>query len=188
MIQTAQTTKTLPRTLEEFIDWEPNDGFKYEWNDGEIIKSTRMKQEQYYIYDRLLDLFIDRGYKKSGTIIAEPDVHLSSIQMRRPDIACFTKDQYEGGIVDKAAIPAFAIEIISNNDQINQMEKKLTEYFLGGVQVVWVIIPNNKIVYIHTNITRREVKICLGNDVCSAAPALPDFEIRVDELLTPPKA
>ena len=28
----------LPKTLAEFLEWEPEDGFKYEWNDGEIIK------------------------------------------------------------------------------------------------------------------------------------------------------
>jgi len=183
MIQTSQTTETLPRTLEEFIDWEPNDGFKYEWNDGGIIQFTGMKQEQYYIYDRLLDLFIERGYKKSGTMIAEPDVQLSGIQMRRPDIACFDKGQFERGGNGEAAIPAFAIEIVSRNDQINQMEKKLVEYFKAGVRVVWVIIPSHKIVYVHTCTTRREVKVCLGSDICSAAPVLPDFEIQVDALL-----
>lgn len=182
MIQTAQITDTLPSTLEEFIDWEPNDGFKYEWNDGEIIKSTRMNQDQFYIYDRLLDLFIDRGYKKSGTLIAEPDVKLSGIQMRRPDIACFYKEQFAGGKKDQAAIPAFLIEIISRNDQINQMEKKITEYFKAGVQVVWTINPQEMVVNVYTS--RREMKACIESDTCSAAPVLPDFEIRVDELLS----
>lgn len=187
MIQTSQTTDTLPRTLEEFTAWEPNDGFKYEWNDGEIIQFTGMKQEQFYIYDILLELFFDKGYKKSYSMIAEPDVDLSGIQMRRPDIAFYTKEQVKEGRKGDGVIPAFAIEIISRNDQINQMEKKLVEYFKAGVQVVWVIIPNHKIVYVHTYSNRREVKLCLGSDVCSAAPVLTDFEIRVDALLTSPE-
>ncbi len=184
MIQTSQSTETLPRTLEEFAAWEPTDGFKYEWNDGEIIQFTGMKKEQFYIYDILLDLFIDKGYKKTGTLMAEPDVELTGIQMRRPDIACFTKEQVERGRNGGETIPAFAIEIISSNDQINQMEKKLVEYFKAGMQVVWVIIPSHKIVYVHTYTNRREVKLCLGSDICSAAPVLPDFEIPVDALLT----
>lgn len=183
MIQTSQTIEMLPRTLEEFINWEPNDGFKYEWNDGEIIKFTGMQKEQFYIYDTLLGLFIDGGYKKLGTLIAEPDVDLSGIQMRRPDIAYYTKAQIEKGRKGEEVIPDFVIEIISSNDQINQMEKKLTEYFKAGVQVVWVIIPNHKVVYVHTYTSRREVSICLENDVCSATPVLPDFEISVNQLL-----
>jgi len=30
--------QSVPKTLAEFMIWEPNDGFKYEWNDGELIK------------------------------------------------------------------------------------------------------------------------------------------------------
>lgn len=29
----------LPKTLEEFRDWEPTDGFKYEWYDGGLSNS-----------------------------------------------------------------------------------------------------------------------------------------------------
>lgn len=183
MIQTASTTETLPHTLEEFIAWEPNDGFKYEWNDGEIIQFTGMQKEQFYIYDILLDLFFDKGYRKTHSMIAEPDVDLTGIQMRRPDIAFYTKEQVKNGQKGEEIIPAFAIEIISRNDQINQLEKKLTEYFKAGVQVIWVIIPSQSIVYVHTNSNRREVKLCLGSDLCSATPVLPDFEIQVDVLL-----
>lgn len=187
MIQASQITETLPRTLEEFIDWEPNDGFKYEWNDGEIIQFTGMKQAQFYIYDILLELFFDKGYKKSHSMIAEPDVELTGIQMRRPDIAFYTKEQVKKGRKEETVIPAFAIEIISSNDQINQMEKKLVEYFKAGMQVVWVVIPSQRIVYVHSYSNRREVKLCLGSDVCSAAPVLPDFEIQVDALLASPE-
>lgn len=183
MIQISQTPETLPHTLEEFIAWEPNDGYKYEWNDGEIIKFRGMQKEQFYIYDILLGLFFDKGYKKLGTLIAEPDVDLSGIQMRRPDIAYYAKEQIEKGRRGEEVIPAFVMEIISSNDQINQMEKKLTEYFKAGVQVVWVIIPNHKVVYVHTYTSRREVRISLENDMCSAAPVLPDFEISVNQLL-----
>ncbi len=39
----------LPKTLAEFILWEPEDGLKYEWNDGELIKFTGMNRKQLYI-------------------------------------------------------------------------------------------------------------------------------------------
>jgi hypothetical protein len=43
----------LPQTLEAFIDWEPTDGFKYEWNDGEIVRFSGMQKKQYFIYGTL---------------------------------------------------------------------------------------------------------------------------------------
>lgn len=175
MIQTSQALNQLPRTLEEFLIWEPNDGFKYEWNDGELIQFTGMKKEQLYIYDLLLDLFIEKGYKKSGTLVAEQEVMITGLQMRRPDIAYFTKEQIKRSRNSENVIPEFVIEIISNNDQINQLEKKITEYFKAGVKVIWNIIPEQEVVYVYTS--RRDVKICLENDICSAKPVLSDFEI-----------
>jgi hypothetical protein len=41
----------LPQSLDEFMEWEPEDGFKYEWNDGALIQTTGMKKQQYFIYD-----------------------------------------------------------------------------------------------------------------------------------------
>ncbi|GAB3514909.1 hypothetical protein GCM10027442_30280 [Emticicia fontis] len=40
----ATESTNLPRTLAEFIEWESNDGFKYEWNDGELIRFSGMKR------------------------------------------------------------------------------------------------------------------------------------------------
>ena len=50
-------TQILPKTLIEFLNWEPNDGFKYEWNDGELIKFEGMNKKQVYIYNVLNKLF-----------------------------------------------------------------------------------------------------------------------------------
>lgn len=182
MVQTSQTTTdTLPQSLEAFLAWEPNDGYKYEWNEGEIIQFTGMQESQMHIYDKLLDLFIDLGYKKSGTLIAEQNVTLSGIQLRRPDIAYFTREQVRQSALGTKSLPEFVIEIISSHDQINQLERKIAEYFEAGVQVIWVVIPEQQKVYVHTS--PRDVKACLEGDLCSAAPVLPEFEISVNDML-----
>ncbi|MPR33829.1 Uma2 family endonuclease [Salmonirosea aquatica] len=182
MLQTSQTTtETLPQSLETFLDWEPNDGFKYEWDDGEIIQFTGMNKEQAYIYGILSRLFFRKGYAEVGALIAEQNVHLSGIQLRRPDIAYFTYEQLVQGKKGNEMIPAFVIEIISNNDEINKMERKLTEYFKAGVQIAWIVIPEEQVVNVYTS--RRDVRACLENDICSAAPVLPDFEISVNDML-----
>ena len=87
--------QSVPKTLAEFLNWEPNDGYKYEWNDGELIKFTGTNKKQVYIYDVLLDLLYEKGYKKVGALISEYDTMLSGIQMRRPDIAYLTKEQIQ---------------------------------------------------------------------------------------------
>jgi Uma2 family endonuclease len=177
MIQTATPATQLPRTLEEFLVWEPTDGLKHEWNDGELITFIGMKQQQWYVYKVLQNLFIEKGYFKSGTLIAEPDVMLTGIQMRRPDIAYFTNEQIKRGRENQDAVPEFVIEVISTNDQIIPVRNKLREYFKNGVRVAWLVYPDAQEVEVFTSY--KEVKICTGTDVCSAAPVLPEFEIRV---------
>jgi Uma2 family endonuclease len=171
----------IPRTLEEFMAWEPEDGFKYEWNDGELIKFTGINKKQIKVYDILNTLFIKKGYWETGTFVSEYDVMLSGIQMRRPDIAYLSKKQLNEADQGEDPIPEFVVEIISENDNINKVEAKIKEYYKAGVKVVWLIFPEEKTVHVYTS--RREVKICIENDICSANPILPEFEIGVDELL-----
>lgn len=180
MVVEKENVLNLPRTLAEFMLWEPNDGFKYEWNDGELIKFDGMNKKQINIYNILNRLFISKGYWETGTFVAEYDVQLSGIQMRRPDIAYLTNAQLDEADKGQDPIPPFVIEIISENDNINKVLSKISEYYKAGVQIVWLIFPEEKEVHVYSS--RRDVKICIENDICSAAPILPEFEIGIDVL------
>ena len=179
MIATKDET-TVPKTLEEFVQWEFNDDQKYEWNDGELIQFKGMDKKQVYIYDILNKLFIQKGYWQTGTLVSEYDVMLSGIQMRRPDIAYLSSIQIKSAKQGNDEIPKFVMEIISGNDNINKVEAKITEYYNAGLQVVWLIFPDQQMVHVYTS--RRTVKICFEDDICSANPVLPDFEISVATL------
>ena len=179
MIATKDET-TVPKTLEEFVQWEFNDDQKYEWNDGELIQFKGMDKKQVYIYDILNKLFIQKGYWQTGTLVSEYDVMLSGIQIRRPDIAYLSSIQIKSTKQGNDEIPAFVMEIISGNDNINKVEAKITEYYKAGLQVVWLIFPDQQMVHVYTS--RRTVKICFEDDICSANPVLPDFEVSVATL------
>jgi Uma2 family endonuclease len=171
---------TLPRTLEEFMAWESEDGFKYEWNDGELIKFVGMNKTQFHIFGILNRYFISKGFWEKGTFVAEQDVQLSGIQMRRPDIAYFTIEQEGNMKQGEDEIPEFAIEIISGNDKANKVEEKTIEYFKAGVKVLWLIYPDNKTVQVYTSL--KQAQICTDDDICSAKPVLEDFEIKVSDI------
>ena len=156
---------------------------RYECNDGELIKFTGMEKKQLYIFANLNNLFIKKGCWEMGTFVSEYDTMLSGtppagIQMRRLDIAYFTKQQVENTKKGEDEIPEFVIEIISGNDQINLVEKKIVEYYKAGV--VWLILPEEKTVHVYTS--RKQVQICTDDDICSAKPVLPDFEISVNAI------
>jgi Uma2 family endonuclease len=109
---------------------------RYEWNDGELIKFTGMKKRQYYIYDVLNRLFFEKGYINQGSLMTEPDVMLTGIQMRRLGIAYFTREKVQRGRKGEDVIPEFVIEVISESDQSYKVEEKVVKYFKAGVKVV----------------------------------------------------
>ncbi len=110
---------------------------------------------------------------------------LTGIQMRRPDLAYFNGEQIDNSLSSEdKPIPAFVIEVISPTDDAVKVDEKVGEYFKAGVQVVWHVYPETEAVYIYTS--RRKVGICVEDDICSARPVLPDFEISVKDLFTVP--
>jgi Uma2 family endonuclease len=170
----------LPKTLEEFIEFESNDGLKYEWNDGELITFEGLKSVHLQIYRILSRLFFRNEIRNRGTIVAKQDVMLTPLELRRPDIAYFTKEQVKNTKNDIEEIPEFVIEVISGNDNINKVEEKIIEYFKAGVKIVWLIMPESRTVHVYTS--KKNVTICYDNDICSAKPVLEDFEISVNDI------
>jgi len=170
----------LPKTLEEFMVWQQTDGFKYEWNNGEIIQLRGMDIKQLFIFEVINDIFNKKEFWKKGTLVAEQNIILNDVQLRRPDIAYFTKLQVQHGRNGGTQIPEFIIEVISTNDKPYQIEKKITEYFKAGVKVIWNIYPEPELVYVFTS--RKQVQICMEDDICSATTVLPEFEVKVSEI------
>ena len=181
MLVSSQKTNR-PQSLAEFQDWELIDGYKYEWNDGEIIKFEKIKKKHLFIIRKLSRIFAKTvAYKNGGEFITEQDIMLTGIQMRRPDLAYFSGSQIDRSVnSDEEPIPEFVVEVISPTDDIEKVEEKVVEYFKAGVGVVWHIFPENQVIYVYTS--RKQVTIYTEDDICSAAPILPDFGISVNEL------
>lgn len=181
---TRRPAARIPRnmTLERFRRWKPEDGWKYEWVNGQIEKSEpAMTHQQAYIADNLIRRFHQtEAFRQGGTMMTEVEATLLDNEIRRPDVAFLTRHQLRGGKVDVPFTPAFVVEIISTNDGINKIRHKLRSYFKAGVQVVWHIFPETQTVDVYTS--PLSVQICEGAQVCSAAPAIPDFQMTADEV------
>lgn len=174
-------SKIRKMSLERFRQWRSSDGWKYDWNNGEISKYKKMVSEkQRYIVQNLLDSFYAKGLNVQGGLMPESEMSYDSKRYRVPDIAYYTKEQTKAAAKGQHAVASFAIEILSNTDLAKDIENKLWEYFDEGVQVVWHILPYRKIVKIYTS--PFDVKVCINDIVCSAKPALPDFEITVNQI------
>ena len=166
----------------DFLNWKPDDGFVYEWNNGVLEPTYGMKQEELFIIQRITRQFAKTSaYEHFSELVSEINCWVSDEQMRRPDLSYYTAEQIRETAAGKNVIPAFVIEIISEHDDIRKVERKLIEYFKAGVQVVWRIIPDIRTVSVYTS--PKTVVICTDDDVIHAAPVVPDLTLTVNDLL-----
>lgn len=179
-VKPLNTQTELPRriSLANFLKKyrEGGDGIKYEFNNGIIEKTYAMKKNEIYIFGNLLRVFMHtKAFQEDAIIVSEVETWTSDTQFRKPDISYWTAQQQTDGV---ESVPLFAIEVISKNDPINVVNNKVLEYFKSGVQVLWHIFPEQKMVYVFTS--PSQITVCFEDDICSAAPVLIDFEISVN--------
>jgi Uma2 family endonuclease len=104
-------------------------------------------------------------------------------QVRKPDVAFvrhgrLTVAELSGGYSEVA--PDLAVEVISPNDEAEDLEIKIREYRRAGVRLIRVIFPVARVARVHrldkTAIDLDEADDLVGEDV------LPGFRVRVGEL------
>ena len=180
----ATKPKAAPRrlTLEEFRRKysDREDGYKYEYVKGEIIKTpSNMNPTQLFIVRNLSSFFAKTSAYASGAeLIPEVDQVTLPLQLRRPDLSLWTSERIEKA--QDESVSEFVIEIISPTDRSVKVEEKVLEYFEAGVKVVWLLFPQTQTAHVYTS--PISVTICKGGRVCSAAPVVPDFEMRAEEV------
>jgi Uma2 family endonuclease len=99
---------------------------------------------------------------------------------RRPDVAFVSTARWP---LDRAlprtgdwdVVPDLAIEVISPNDVFKDVLAKVREYFHYGVQVVWVIAPEEQQVYVYDS--PAHVRILTGQDELMGGEVIPGFRM-----------
>lgn len=174
--------KPRPISWETFkkVYLEREDGFKYEWVDGYVEKTSRtMDKKQFFIQWNLSEFLTTLNV--GGLLIAEGDNFFSG-QHRRPDIAYYTHEQIRLAQNDAAnkVVPQFVIEVISTNDQMNKAVEKMKNYRAAEVPIVWQIFPLQHEIHVYRG---KQMTVCVGDDICSAEPVIAGFKMTVNEVL-----
>ncbi len=191
MTQTAplvrKSSLKTPQTVAEFEKWVLSRKLKniYEFRYGNIIKKGGMKQLEFFIVKFLSRSFTKTlAYQNEGELLPESDVPIDDFRKRIADLAYFNENQVNQAANGQKVIPSFAIELLSPNEVLEDIEDKIQDYFDAGVQVVWYISPKKKLIYVYTS--PSDVKIYKGEQICHARPALPDFEFKTEDLFVIP--
>ena len=171
----------LTMTKDDFLRWESDDNYVYEFNNGVLEPTTSMRQDEILMLKRLTRRFQQtNAYEQEGELVAEVDVWVAEKQQRRPDVAYYTASQLSLIAIGESVVPGFVVELASESDIELKSLIKRHEYFAAGVQVIWWVYPLYKEVYVYTS--PKTVIICTDDDILSAAPALPDLQMTVTEL------
>lgn len=151
---------------------------------GAVIKTKRTRDyKQIFIFGTLDDFFqkLKHQGKVSGKLITEVDTFFLK-NHRRPDIAWFSDEQISMAKDGTAPVPKFVVEIISTKDQMNLVEDKMEDYRLAGVQVVWQVFPQFEKIHVYGGTHLNQMTVCRGEELCAAAPALPEFMMAAGEV------
>ncbi len=105
--------------------------------------------------------------------------------VRIPDVSFFCWDKLPGRVLPSKPIPDLfpdlAVEVLSESNTPEEMERKLREYFLAGVRLVWMIDPRERTAEVYTAPDAPAFRLD-ESGVLDGGNVLPGFRLPLAEL------
>jgi Uma2 family endonuclease len=157
----------------------------YELVDGVLVEKAMGFIESTLACDliKFLGIFLDAN---DLGFLAGPDgaARLMPGLVRIPDISFVAWEQLPKRERPRDPIarlaPALAVEVLSPSNTDKEMERKLKEYFLSGVRVVWLVDPEARTVRVYTAPDRGS--ILAEGQALDGGEVLPGFRLPVSKV------
>ncbi|MCW5970294.1 MAG: Uma2 family endonuclease [Blastocatellales bacterium] len=144
---------------------------------GRIISRIAVPMGAFADKNRLGEIF---GAETGFILATNPDT------VRAPDIAFVRTERLDAvGDIDEywPGPPDLAVEVISPNDRIYELDEKIDDYIASGVRAVWIVNPKRRTVTVHhpgeAPIVYTEADLIEGGEI------LPGFSIAVAGIFNP---
>ncbi len=179
-------------TERDVINIQNREDRLYELVDGVLVEKIMGFPESFLTAElaRFLGNFVD---KFDLGIVAGSDgtVRLMPNLVRIPDLSFVSWKQLPSRKVPSEPIPDLApnlaVEVLSRGNTKREMDRKLKDYFLAGVELVWFVDPAKRTVRAYT---APDESILLSEDqTLDGGRVLPGFRLPLEELfakLSPP--
>jgi Uma2 family endonuclease len=79
-------------------------------------------------------------------------------------------------------VPDLAVEVVSPTDAMVEVLEKVREYFQSGVQLVWLVLPSERMIYVYQTLT--QIRVLTHADVLEGGAIIPGFQFPVAALFT----
>ncbi len=157
---------------------------------GQRVELAAMSSFSNQIANRILfNLFRFLENNPIGTALSEALFSIPTkadpTNQRRPDVAYLSNERWplERQAPDTdpwPVVPNLAVEVLSPNDRIRDVNNKISEYFEAGVELIWVIDPHHENASVYTAPTKVNIIEC--KDTLNGGSVIPGFTLPMAKL------
>lgn len=136
---------TVRRATEADLWNAPEDGYKRELVDGEVVMSPAGARHGQVCVRLVMAIGAFVRERSLGEVFdSSTGFRLPGGNVRLPDVAFVPAERLAGGVTDdfSDATPALAVEVLSPSDRPRAVLDKVGEYLQAGVTMVWVVDPS----------------------------------------------
>jgi Uma2 family endonuclease len=172
-------------TEADVLEAEARSGRICELIDGTLVEKVMaslesgLAAELIYFIRRYLEVN-DLGMLLTGDGL----LRILPAQIRAPDVSFIRWERFVGRKPPKAAIyavaPDLAVEILSEGNTPEEMDRRLREYFQAGVRLVWYIEPKTRTARAYT--APQDWTEIGPNDSLLGGDVLPGFQLTLAQL------
>jgi Uma2 family endonuclease len=127
-----------------------------EYVDGELLERNVGEKSHSKVQKRLL-LWLGPREAEWGIFVApEWRFKVTERHYRIPDVTIVAGPEPDEQVLETR--PLVCIEILSPEDRMSRMQKKIADYLTYGVRYVWVLDPRTRQAFVYTDSTMYEVK------------------------------
>ena len=116
--------------------------------DGEVLERNVGEFDHANLQTHIAAYLLTRYGKAGFVTVVEQRVQVTPTRFRVPDI-CLMLERPMQQIFRKP--PFLAIEILSPEDRVTVMQKRVSDYLDFGIAYVWVVDPKERTAFVHTS-------------------------------------
>jgi Uma2 family endonuclease len=175
-------------TEQDILDFQRRTGRICELVEGTLVEKPAGYSES-VIAGEILSLIgnFNRQHRLGVVTGEQGTMRLMPGLVRIPDVAFVKMEKFPGGELPSEPIPTLspdlAVEVLSESNTPQEMERKCREYFLAGAEIVWLVdVPARQVtVYL----ARGDQRVCTEEDTLDGGSVLPGFVLPVRDIFAP---
>ena len=162
----------------------PNDGFRYDLLDGELIRMAPAGEQHGWIAAQLLrrvgnhvaDRHLGRVYAAETGFQLEP----GRATVQGPDLAFVRAERVQDSRSYALLTPDLAVEVRSPGDRRRLVMEKVGRYLAAGTPLVWLVEPAQRTITVF--VAGQPPRILGANDILEGGDVLPGFHLSVGDV------